>query len=82
MLTLPPEKLTTKEELQAKEELWSDLSRSQDQVPIPNWHKTYWTGEKINNITHNPGQIASPVRFFRTFSPKTFFYSRDTNYRG
>ena len=39
MLTLPLEKMTTEEKLQAMEELWSDLSRNQNQVPIPNWHK-------------------------------------------
>ena len=39
MLTLPLEKMTTKEKLQVMEELWSDLSYNQNQIPVPQWHK-------------------------------------------
>ena len=39
MPTLPLEKMTVKEKLQAMEELWSDLCRNQNQIPVPQWHK-------------------------------------------
>jgi hypothetical protein len=39
MLTLPLEQMTVKEKLQAMEELWSDLSCNQNQIPVPQWHK-------------------------------------------
>jgi len=39
MPTLPLEKMTVKEKLQAMEELWSDLCCYQNQIPVPQWHK-------------------------------------------
>ncbi len=37
--TLPIEHLTREEKLRAMESLWADLSQSQEQVPVPLWHK-------------------------------------------
>ncbi len=39
MPTLPLEKMTVTEKLQAMEELWSDLCCNQEQIPVPQWHK-------------------------------------------
>lgn len=39
MPTLPLEQMTVEEKLQVMEEIWSALSRNQDQVPVPQWHK-------------------------------------------
>ena len=31
--------MTVREKLQIMEELWSDLSHNQSQIPVPQWHK-------------------------------------------
>ena len=38
--TLSIEHLTRDEKLRAMESLWADLSQSEEQVPVPLWHKT------------------------------------------
>lgn len=38
-LTIPLEKMTTADKLQAIEELWNDLRRTPDEVPSPAWHE-------------------------------------------
>jgi hypothetical protein len=37
--TLPIERMTRAEKLRAMEELWADLSRDAERVPLPDWHK-------------------------------------------
>jgi len=39
-MTLPIQNLTIDEKLRAMEALWEDLSRREEQVPVPQWHKT------------------------------------------
>jgi len=36
--TLPLDKMTREEKLRLMEELWTDLSRDEAQVPSPPWH--------------------------------------------
>lgn len=38
-MSLPLERMTLSEKLQALEELWEDLSRTPEQVPAPEWHR-------------------------------------------
>ena len=37
-LTLPLDKMTTKEKLLALEEIWEDLCRTSENIPSPAWH--------------------------------------------
>jgi hypothetical protein len=37
-LTLPLDKMTTTEKLKALEDIWADLQRAPDQIPVPGWH--------------------------------------------
>ncbi|MEA2060862.1 MAG: addiction module protein [Thermodesulfobacteriota bacterium] len=46
MPTLPLEQMTVKEKLQIMEELWSDLCSNQNDIPVLNGTKTYWTNGK------------------------------------
>lgn len=39
-ITLPLDKMTTAEKLATMEELWEDLSHSQESMPSPAWHGT------------------------------------------
>jgi len=36
--TLPLDKMTVAEKLQAMEEIWADLSRNESQIESPAWH--------------------------------------------
>lgn len=36
---LPLDRMSTEEKLRALEELWADLSRSPESVPVPEWHR-------------------------------------------
>ena len=36
--TLPLDKLTVEEKLRLMEEIWADLSRNPDSIPVPEWH--------------------------------------------
>ena len=38
-MTLPLDKMTTEEKLQAMEELWADLTKNENDFPSPGWHK-------------------------------------------
>lgn len=38
-VTIPLDKMTTADKLQALEDLWSDLLRSPEEVPSPAWHE-------------------------------------------
>ena len=38
-IDLPLEKMTVDEKLDAMEAIWADLSRTPEQVPMPDWHK-------------------------------------------
>ena len=37
-VTIPLEKMTTEEKLQALEDIWDDLQRNEENVPSPQWH--------------------------------------------
>ncbi len=37
-LALPLDKMTTAEKLKALEDIWADLQRAPDDVPVPSWH--------------------------------------------
>ncbi len=37
-ITLPLDKMTVEEKLRLMEEIWADLSRNPDSIPIPEWH--------------------------------------------
>ena len=37
-VSLPLKKMTIEEKLRIMEDIWDDLSRHADQVPIPSWH--------------------------------------------
>lgn len=37
-ITLPLDKMTVEEKLRLMEEIWADLSRNPDDIPIPGWH--------------------------------------------
>jgi len=37
-LTIPLERMSTADKLQAIEDIWADLSRESSDVPSPNWH--------------------------------------------
>ncbi|MBI2512435.1 MAG: addiction module protein [Opitutae bacterium] len=37
-ITLPLDKMTVEEKLRLMEEIWADLSRNPDDIPIPEWH--------------------------------------------
>ena len=36
---LPLDQMTVEEKLRAMEAIWRSLSKLEDQVPVPNWHK-------------------------------------------
>jgi len=37
-LTIPLNRMTTSDKLQALEEIWDDLRRTPEKVPSPSWH--------------------------------------------
>lgn len=37
-ISLPLDKMTVKEKLDLMEEIWADLSRNPDDIPVPQWH--------------------------------------------
>lgn len=37
-IVLPLEKMTVDEKLKLMEEIWADLSRNPDDIPVPQWH--------------------------------------------
>ena len=39
MISIPLDKMSLAEKLEAMEALWADLSRTPGQVPIPDWHR-------------------------------------------
>ncbi len=36
---LPLDQMTVEEKLRAMEDIWRSLSKHEDQVPVPDWHK-------------------------------------------
>ena len=38
-VSIPLDKMTTEEKLQALEEIWVDLQKTPDDVPSPSWHE-------------------------------------------
>jgi hypothetical protein len=38
--TFPIKQMTLSEKLRAMEALWADLSQHEEQVPVPQWHKS------------------------------------------
>jgi len=38
-VTLPLEKMSTEEKIQAMETIWDDLCTKADSIPSPSWHK-------------------------------------------
>ena len=38
MISIPLDKMSVAEKLEAMEALWADLSRTPSQVPVPEWH--------------------------------------------
>lgn len=39
MISIPLDKMSLAEKLEAMEALWADLSRTPDDVPVPQWHR-------------------------------------------
>ena len=39
MISIPLDKMSLAEKLEAMEAIWADLSRTPSQVPIPDWHR-------------------------------------------
>ena len=39
MITIPLDKMSLAEKLEAMEALWADLSRTPADVPVPQWHR-------------------------------------------
>ena len=37
-LTIPLDKMSTSDKLQALEEIWDDLHRTPEEIPSPSWH--------------------------------------------
>lgn len=37
-ISLPLHKMTVEEKLSLMEEIWADLSRNPDDIPVPQWH--------------------------------------------
>jgi hypothetical protein len=37
-ISLPLDKMTVAEKLNLMEEIWADLSRNPDDIPVPQWH--------------------------------------------
>jgi hypothetical protein len=37
--SLPLDQMSTEEKLAALEAIWGDLSRNEQQLPVPDWHK-------------------------------------------
>jgi putative addiction module component (TIGR02574 family) len=38
---LPLDQMTVEEKLRAMEAIWRSLSKLEDQVPVPDWHKQF-----------------------------------------
>ena len=38
-ITLPLQKMTRADKLRAMEALWADLSKDEDKLPLPKWHR-------------------------------------------
>ena len=38
MISIPLDKMSLAEKVEAMEALWADLSRTPSQVPVPEWH--------------------------------------------
>jgi hypothetical protein len=45
-LTIPLDKMTTAEKLQAIEEIWTDLQRASEEIPSPGWHADVLTARE------------------------------------
>jgi hypothetical protein len=39
MISIPLDKMSLTEKLEAMEAIWTDLSRTPDDVPVPQWHR-------------------------------------------
>jgi hypothetical protein len=39
MISIPLDKMSLAEKLEAMEAIWADLSRNPSQVPVPDWHR-------------------------------------------
>jgi hypothetical protein len=39
MISIPLDKMSLAEKLEAMEAIWADLSRAPSQVPVPDWHR-------------------------------------------
>ncbi len=39
MISIPLDKMSVAEKIEAMEALWADLSRTPSQVPVPEWHR-------------------------------------------
>ena len=39
MISIPLDKMSLAEKLEAMEAIWADLSQTPSQVPIPDWHR-------------------------------------------
>jgi hypothetical protein len=39
MISIPLDKMSLAEKLEAMEAIWTDLSRTPDDVPVPQWHR-------------------------------------------
>jgi hypothetical protein len=37
-ITLPLDKMSVEEKLRLMDEIWADLLKNEDQIPIPEWH--------------------------------------------
>jgi len=51
-VTLPLEKMTTEEKIQAMESIWDDLCKSADSLSSPPWHEKILK-EREENIARN-----------------------------
>jgi hypothetical protein len=36
---LPLDKMTVEQKLRVMEEIWADLRKNEDNIPVPDWHK-------------------------------------------
>jgi putative addiction module component (TIGR02574 family) len=46
-VTIPVDKMSTIEKIEAMELLWDDLCKSAEKVPVPDWHKNILDERKI-----------------------------------
>ena len=59
---LPLDQMTAEEKLTAMEALWRSLSKIEDQVPVPDWHKQVLDERQPRKLSGLERRVSFPWR--------------------